>query len=211
MFSLFGKKKAKEPVEELPIVDKALLILTDNPKAGMVDYFKSFDIKIKGLYKSLDDLRTELILYSSDIPTRLVIVDSGVDKFNSTGNGDNNLYDILELASNKEFDITVLTSNKGLVKSIKNILKKLGKSTNDKADYCEYDSINSIIEKLSSYREHYIENGAVDIVLEEPLKFKGQEVDVKYQTGIKYNDFETLAGISDDTLGNGLIAFKVKI
>jgi len=211
MFSLFGKKKTKEPVEELPIVDKALLILTDNPKAGMVDYFKSFDIKIKGLYKSLDDLRTELILYSSDIPTRLVIVDSGVDKFNSTGNGDNNLYDILELASNKEFDITVLTSNKGLVKSVKSILKKLGKAVNDKADYSEYDSINSIIEKLSSYREHYIENGATDIVLEEPLKFKGQEVDIKYQTGIKYNDFETLAGISDDTLGNGLTAFKVKI
>ena len=211
MFSLFGKKKTTEPVEELPIVDKALLILTDNPKAGMVDYFKSFDIKIKGLYKSLDDLRTELILYSSDIPTRLVIVDSGVDKFNSTGNGDNNLYDILELASNKEFDITVLTSNKGLLKSVKSILKKLGKAVNDKADYSEYDSINSIIEKLSSYREHYIENGAKDIVLEEPLKFKGQEVDVKYQTGIKYNDFETLAGISDDTLGNGLTAFKVKI
>ena len=211
MFSLFGKKKTKEPVEELPIVDKALLILTDNPKAGIVDYFKSFDIKIKGLYKSLDDLRTELILYSSDIPTRLVIVDSGVDKFNSTGNGDNHLYDILELASNKEFDITVLTSNKGLVKSVKSILKKLGKAVNDKSDYSEYDSINSIIEKLSSYREHYIENGATDIVLEEPLKFKGQEVDVKYQTGIKYNDFETLSGISDDTLGNGLTAFKVKI
>lgn len=211
LFSLFGKKKAVEPVEEIPIVDKALLILTDNPKSGMIEYFKALGIEVKGLYKNLNDLRTDLVLYSSDVPSRLLIMDSGVDKFTSDGSGDGILYDILELASNYEFEITVLTSNKGLIKSIKNILKKLGKSAIERADYCEYESISSIAEKLNSYREKFIVGGAVDIVLENPLKFKGELVEVEPQMGVRYNDLRYLEGLGDESLGNSLVAFDVKI
>lgn len=211
LFSLFGKKKAVEPVEEIPIVDKALLILTDNPKSGMIEYFKALGIEVKGLYKNLNDLRTDLVLYSSDVPSRLLIMDSGVDKFTSDGSGDGVLYDILELASNYEFEITVLTSNKGLIKSIKNILKKLGKSAIERADYCEYESISSIAEKLNSYREKFIVGGAVDIVLENPLKFKGELVEVEPQMGVRYNDLRYLEGLGDESLGNSLVAFDVKI
>lgn len=211
LFGLFGKKKAVEPVEELPIVDKALVILTDNPKSGMIEYFRTFGIEVKGLYKNLNDLRTDLVLYSSDVPSRLLIMDSGVDKFTSDGSGDGILYDILELASNYEFEITVLTSNKGLIKSIKTILKKLGKSATERADYCEYESISSIAEKLKSYRENFIVGGAVDIVLENPLKFKGELVEVEPQSGVRYNDIRYLEGLGDESLGNSLVAFDVKI
>lgn len=211
LFGLFGKKKAVEPVEEIPIVDKALLILTDNPKSGMIEYFKALGIEVKGLYKNLNDLRTDLVLYSSDVPSRLLIMDSGVDKFTSDGSGDGILYDILELASNYEFEITVLTSNKGLIKSIKNILKKLGKSAIERADYCEYESISSIAEKLNSYREKFIVGGAVDIVLENPLKFKGELVEVEPQVGVRYNDLRYLEGLGDESLGNSLVAFDAKI
>ena len=211
LFGLFGKKKAVELVEEIPIVDKALLILTDNPKSGMIEYFKALGIEVKGLYKNLNDLRTDLVLYSSDVPSRLLIMDSGVDKFTSDGSGDGILYDILELASNYEFEITVLTSNKGLIKSIKNILKKLGKSAIERADYCEYESISSIAEKLNSYREKFIVGGAVDIVLENPLKFKGELVEVEPQMGVRYNDLRYLEGLGDESLGNSLVAFDVKI
>ena len=211
IFSLFGKKKAVEPVEEIPPVEKALLILTDNPKSGMIEYFKALGIEVKGLYKNLNDLRTDLVLYSSDVPSRLLIMDSGVDKFTSDGSGDGILYDILELASNYEFEITVLTSNKGLIKSIKNILRKLGKSAIERADYCEYESISSIAEKLNSYREKFIVGGAVDIVLENPLKFKGELVEVEPQMGVRYNDLRYLEGLGDESLGTGLVAFDVKI
>ena len=211
IFSLFGKKKVQEPVEEIPIVDKALIILTDNPKSGMVEYFKELGIEIKGLYKNLNDLRTDLILYSSDIPTRLLIMDSGVDRFTSDGNGDNLLYDILELSSNNEFDITVLTSNKGLIKSIKSTLKKLSKTASDKADYSEYESISLLAEKLNSYHERFVVGGAEDIVLENPLSYKGEPIDVAYQEGIRYNDLDDLSGINDDTSGDGIIGFEVKI
>ena len=211
LFGLFGKKKSVEPVEELPIVDKALVILTDNPKSGMIEYFRTFGIEVKGLYKNLNDLRTDLVLYSSDVPSRLLIMDSGVDKFTSDGSGDGILYDILELASNYEFEITVLTSNKGLIKSIKTILKKLGKSATERADYCEYESISSIAEKLKSYRENFIVGGAVDIVLENPLKFKGELVEVEPQSGVRYNDIRYLEGLGDESLGNSLVAFDVKI
>lgn len=211
LFGLFGKKKAVELVEEIPIVDKALLILTDNPKSGMIEYFKALGIEVKGLYKNLNDLRTDLVLYSSDVPSRLLIMDSGVDKFTSDGSGDGILYDILELASNYEFEITVLTSNKGLIKSIKNILKKLGKSAIERADYCEYESISSIAEKLNSYREKFIVGGAVDIVLENPLKFKGELVEVEPQMGVRYNDLRYLEGLGDESSGTGLVAFDVKI
>ena len=211
IFSLFGKKKAVEPVEEIPPVEKALLILTDNPKSGMIEYFKALGIEVKGLYKNLNDLRTDLILYSSDIPTRLLIMDSGVDKFTSDGNGDNLLYDILELSSTNDFDITVLTSNKGLVKSIKGMLKKLSKAVSDKTDYSEYESISLLAEKLNSYNEKFVVSGAVDIVLSNPLSYKGEPVEVEFQNNIMYSDLDDLYGINDEASGTGVTGFDVKI
>lgn len=212
IFNLF-KKKSNVVVEEKPIEDKALVILIDNPKAGMVTYFNSLGIKIRALYKDLNELKMDLMF--SEIPTRVIIADSGIGKF-KIDKDISSLSDLIEIIKNNKDSLSVITANKNLSKVISKIVKRIEK--NDKAEddsldieYIRYDNISSILSVLEKYRERYIHEGATDIIYEEPLKFKGILSDFDMCSDLSFNDFEVIKGLADETLGNSIQAYNVKI
>lgn len=212
LFDIFKKKSNKE-VEEKPIEDKALVILIDNPKAGMVAYFNSIGIKIRALYSSIDELKIDLLFDNTS--TRVVIADSGVGKFKEDKES-NSLHDLLEIIKNNNSSLSVISYSDTISKNIRNIVKRMEKNSkqdNDKidVDYSTYSNIRDIIDTLSKYRENYVVDGAEDIIYIEPLKFKGIESEFDNSSDVSFNDFDVIRGLADNSNGDSIKAYNVRI
>lgn len=218
---LFFNKQAKDKEkqkEEVVIEDKTLILLLDNPKAGIVSYLSNLGIEVKSLHTDLETLNMSLLSYTTEDKCRVVIVDSGTGKFTSK-EAEYSLYGLIDLLNPSIFSLTVFSTNKSFFKFVKNTVASIN-SSSEKAlnvDYVEYETIKTIVDTLKAYPERYVEKGAEDTVIAEPLKYKGKFVGHYDRLPVSFSDFSTVNGITlqdtSDTgnIQNSIRAFKVVI
>ena len=83
---IFFNKKAqeKEKQNETSVIeDKILVLLLDNPKAGIISYLSQLGIEVKSLHTDVETLNMSLLSYTTEDKCRVVVVDSGTGKFTS--------------------------------------------------------------------------------------------------------------------------------
>lgn len=218
---IFFNKKAQEKEiqnETSVIEDKTLILLLDNPKAGIISYLSQLGIDIKSLHTDVETLNMSLLSYTTEDKCRVVVVDSGTGKFTSK-EAEYNLYGLIDLLNPSIFNLTVLSTNKSFFKFVKNTVNNINTSSETalNVDYVPYETIKTLVDTLKSYPERYIEKGAEDTVIAEPLKYKGKFIGYYDRLPLSFSDFSTLKDITlqdtSDTrdIQNSIRAFKVVI
>ena len=218
---IFFNKKAqeKEKQNETSVIeDKTLIILLDNPKAGIISYLSQLGIEVKSLHTDVETLNMSLLSYTTEGKCRVVVVDSGTGKFTSK-EAEYNLYGLIDLLNPSIFSLTVLSTNKSFFKFVKNTVNNINTSSETalNVDYVPYETIKTLVDTLKSYPERYMEKGAEDTVIAEPLKYKGKFIGYYDRLPLSFSDFSTLKDITlqdtSDTrdIQNSIRAFKVVI
>lgn len=217
---IFFNKKAqeKEKQNEIVIEDKTLILLLDNPKAGIISYLSQLGIEVKSLHTDVETLNMSLLSYTTEDKCRVVVVDSGTGKFTSK-EAEYNLYGLIDLLNPSIFSLTVLSTNKSFFKLVKNTVNNINTSSETalNVDYVQYETIKTLVDTLKSYPERYMEKGAEDTVIAEPLKYKGKFIGYYDRLPLSFSDFSTLKDITlqdtSDTrdIQNSIRAFKVVI
>lgn len=218
---IFFNKKAqeKEKQNETSVIeDKTLILLLDNPKAGIISYLSQLGIEVKSLHTDVETLNMSLLSYTTEDKCRVVVVDSGTGKFTSK-EAEYNLYGLIDLLNPSIFSLTVLSTNKSFFKFVKNTVNNINTSSETalNVDYVPYETIKTLVDTLKSYPERYIEKGADDTVIAEPLKYKGKFIGYYDRLPLSFSDFSTLKDITlqdtSDTrdIQNSIRAFKVVI
>lgn len=218
---IFFNKKAqeKEKQNETSVIeDKTLILLLDNPKAGIISYLSQLDIEVKSLHTDVETLNMSLLSYTTEDKCRVVVVDSGTGKFTSK-EAEYNLYGLIDLLNPSIFSLTVLSTNKSFFKFVKNTVNNINTSSETalNVDYVQYETIKTLVDTLKSYPERYMEKGAEDTVIAEPLKYKGKFIGYYDRLPLSFSDFSTLKDITlqdtSDTrdIQNSIRAFKVVI
>ena len=218
---IFFNKKAqeKEKQNETSVIeDKTLILLLDNPKAGIISYLSQLGIEVKSLHTDVETLNMSLLSYTTEDKCRVVVVDSGTGKFTSK-EAEYNLYGLVDLLNPSIFSLTVLSTNKSFFKFVKNTVNNINTSSETalNVDYVQYEAIKTLVDTLKSYPERYMEKGAEDTVIAEPLKYKGKFIGYYDRLPLSFSDFSTLKDITlqdtSDTrdIQNSIRAFKVVI
>lgn len=218
---IFFNKKAqeKEKQSETSVIeDKTLILLLDNPKAGIISYLSQLGIEVKSLHTDVETLNMSLLSYTTEDKCRVVVVDSGTGKFTSK-EAEYNLYGLIDLLNPSIFSLTVLSTNKSFFKFVKNTVNNINTSSETalNVDYVPYETIKTLVDTLKSYPERYMEKGAEDTVIAEPLKYKGKFIGYYDRLPLSFSDFSTLKDITlqdtSDTrdIQNSIRAFKVVI
>lgn len=218
---IFFNKKAqeKEKQNETSVIeDKTLILLLDNPKAGIISYLSQLGIEVKFLHTDVETLNMSLLSYTTEDKCRVVVVDSGTGKFTSK-EAEYNLYGLIDLLNPSIFSLTVLSTNKSFFKFVKNTVNNINTSSETalNVDYVPYETIKTLVDTLKSYPERYMEKGAEDTVIAEPLKYKGKFIGYYDRLPLSFSDFSTLKDITlqdtSDTrdIQNSIRAFKVVI
>ena len=218
---IFFNKKAqeKEKQNETSVIeDKTLILLLDNPKAGIISYLSQLGIEVKFLHTDVETLNMSLLSYTTEDKCRVVVVDSGTGKFSSK-EAEYNLYGLIDLLNPSIFSLTVLSTNKSFFKFVKNTVNNINTSSETalNVDYVPYETIKTLVDTLKSYPERYMEKGAEDTVIAEPLKYKGKFIGYYDRLPLSFSDFSTLKDITlqdtSDTrdIQNSIRAFKVVI
>ena len=218
---IFFNKKAqeKEKQNETSVIeDKTLILLLDNPKAGIISYLSQLGIEVKSLHTDVETLNMSLLSYTTEDKCRVVVVDSGTGKFTSK-EAEYNLYCLIDLLNPSIFSLTVLSTNKSFFKFVKNTVNNINTSSETalNVDYVQYETIKTLVDTLKSYPERYMEKGAEDTVIAEPLKYKGKFIGYYDRLPLSFSDFSTLKDITlqdtSDTrdIQNSIRAFKVVI
>jgi hypothetical protein len=218
---IFFNKKAqeKEKQNETSVIeDKTLILLLDNPKAGIISYLSQLGIEVKSLHTDVETLNMSLLSYTTEDKCRVVVVDSGTGKFTSK-EAEYNLYGLIDLLNPSIFSLTVLSTNKSFFKFVKNTVNNINTSSETalNVDYVPYETIKTLVDTLKSYPERYMEKGAEDTVIAEPLKYKGKFIGYYDRLPLSFSDFSTLKDITlqdtSDTrdIQNSIRAFKVVI
>ena len=218
---IFFNKKAQEKEkqnENSVIEDKTLILLLDNPKAGIISYLSQLGIEVKSLHTDVETLNMSLLSYTTEDKCRVVVVDSGTGKFTSK-EAEYNLYGLVDLLNPSIFSLTVLSTNKSFFKFVKNTVNSINTSSETvlNVDYVPYETIKTLVDTLKSYPERYMEKGAEDTVIAEPLKYKGKFIGYYDRLPLSFSDFSTLKDITlqdtSDTrdIQNSIRAFKVVI
>jgi len=218
---IFFNKKAqeKEKQNETSVIeDKTLILLLDNPKAGIISYLSQLGIEVKSLHTDVETLNMSLLSYTTEDKCRVVVVDSGTGKFTSK-EAEYNLYGLIDLLNPSIFSLTVLFTNKSFFKFVKNTVNNINTSSETalNVDYVPYETIKTLVDTLKSYPERYMEKGAEDTVIAEPLKYKGKFIGYYDRLPLSFSDFSTLKDITlqdtSDTrdIQNSIRAFKVVI
>lgn len=218
---IFFNKKAqeKEKQNETSVIeDKTLILLLDNPKAGIISYLSQLGIEVKSLHTDVETLNMSLLSYTTEDKCRVVVVDSGTGKFTSK-EAEYNLYGLIDLLNPSIFSLTVLSTNKSFFKFVKNTVNNINTSSETalNVDYVPYETIKTLVDTLKSYSERYMEKGAEDTVIAEPLKYKGKFIGYYDRLPLSFSDFSTLKDITlqdtSDTrdIQNSIRAFKVVI
>ena len=218
---IFFNKKAqeKEKQNETSVIeDKTLILLLDNPKAGIISYLSQIGIDVKSLHTDVETLNMSLLSYTTEDKCRVVVLDSGTGKFTSK-EAEYNLYGLIDLLNPSIFSLTVLSTNKSFFKFVKNTVNNISTSSETalNVDYVQYETIKTLVDTLKSYPERYMEKGAEDTVIAEPLKCKGKFIGYYDRLPLSFSDFSTLKDITlqdtSDTrdIQNSIRAFKVVI
>ena len=218
---IFFNKKAqeKEKQNETSVIeDKTLILLLDNPKAGIISYLSQLGIEVKSLHTDVETLNMSLLSYTTEDKCRVVVVDSGTGKFTSK-EAEYNLYGLIDLLNPSIFSLTVFSTNKSFFKFVKNTVNNINTSSETalNVDYVPYETIKTLVDTLKSYPERYMEKGAEDTVIAEPLKYKGKFIGYYDRLPLSFSDFSTLKDITlqdtSDTrdIQNSIRAFKVVI
>lgn len=218
---IFFNKKAqeKEKKNETSVIeDKTLILLLDNPKAGIISYLSQLGIEVKSLHTDVETLNMSLLSYTTEDKCRVVVVDSGTGKFTSK-EAEYNLYGLIDLLNPSIFSLTVFFTNKSFFKFVKNTVNSINTSSETalNVDYVQYETIKTLVDTLKSYPERYMEKGAEDTVIAEPLKYKGKFIGYYDRLPLSFSDFSTLKDITlqdtSDTrdIQNSIRAFKVVI
>lgn len=218
---IFFNKKAqeKEKQNETSVIeDKTLILLLDNPKAGIISYLSQLGIEVKSLHTDVETLNMSLLSYTTEDKCRVVVVDSGTGKFTSK-EAEYNLYGLIDLLNPSIFSLTVFSTNKSFFKFVKNTVNSINTSSETalNVDYVQYETIKTLVDTLKSYPERYMEKGAEDTVIAEPLKYKGKFIGYYDRLPLSFSDFSTLKDITlqdtSDTrdIQNSIRAFKVVI
>lgn len=218
---IFFNRKAqeKEKQNETSVIeDKTLILLLDNPKAGIISYLSQLGIEVKSLHTDVETLNMSLLSYTTEDKCRVVVVDSGTGKFTSK-EAEYNLYGLIDLLNPSIFSLTVLSTNKSFFKFVKNTVNNINTSSETalNVDYVPYETIKTLVDTLKSYPERYMEKGAEDTVIAEPLKYKGKFIGYYDRLPLSFSDFSTLKDITlqdtSDTrdIQNSIRAFKVVI
>lgn len=218
---IFFNKKAqeKEKQNETSVIeDKTLILLLDNPKAGIISYLSQLGIEVKSLHTDVETLNMSLLSYTTEDKCRVVVVDSGTGKFTSK-EAEYNLYGLVDLLNPSIFSLTVFSTSKSFFKFVKNTVNNINTSSETalNVDYVPYETIKTLVDTLKSYPERYMEKGAEDTVIAEPLKYKGKFIGYYDRLPLSFSDFSTLKDITlqdtSDTrdIQNSIRAFKVVI
>ena len=218
---IFFNKKAqeKEKQNETSVIeDKTLILLLDNPKAGIISYLSQLGIEVKSLHTDVETLNMSLLSYTTEDKCRVVVVDSGTGKFTSK-EAEYNLYGLIDLLNPSIFSLTVFSTSKSFFKFVKNTVNNINTSSETalNVDYVQYETIKTLVDTLKSYPERYMEKGAEDTVIAEPLKYKGKFIGYYDRLPLSFSDFSTLKDITlqdtSDTrdIQNSIRAFKVVI
>lgn len=218
---IFFNKKAQEEEkqnETFVIEDKTLILLLDNPKAGIISYLSQLGIEVKSLHTDVETLNMSLLSYTTEDKCRVVVVDSGTGKFTSK-EAEYNLYGLIDLLNPSIFSLTVFSTSKSFFKFVKNTVNNINISSETalNVDYVPYETIKTLVDTLKSYPERYMEKGAEDTVIAEPLKYKGKFIGYYDRLPLSFSDFSTLKDITlqdtSDTrdIQNSIRAFKVVI
>lgn len=218
---IFFNKKAqeKEKQNETSVIeDKTLILLLDNPKAGIISYLSQLGIEVKSLHTDVETLNMSLLSYTTEDKCRVVVVDSGTGKFTSK-EAEYNLYGLIDLLNPSIFSLTVFSTSKSFFKFVKNTVNNINTSSETalNVDYVPYETIKTLVDTLKSYPERYMEKGAEDTVIAEPLKYKGKFIGYYDRLPLSFSDFSTLKDITlqdtSDTrdIQNSIRAFKVVI
>lgn len=218
---IFFNKKAqeKEKQNETSVIEnKTLILLLDNPKAGIISYLSQLGIEVKSLHTDVETLNMSLLSYTTEDKCRVVVVDSGTGKFTSK-EAEYNLYGLIDLLNPSIFSLTVLSTNKSFFKFVKNTVNNINTSSETalNVDCVTYETIKTLVDTLKSYPERYMEKGAEDTVIAEPLKYKGKFIGYYDRFPLSFSDFSTLKDITlqdtSDTrdIQNSIRAFKVVI
>ena len=218
---IFFNRKAqeKEKQNETSVIeDKTLILLLDNPKAGIISYLSQLGIEVKSLHTDVETLNMSLLSYTTEDKCRVVVVDSGTGKFTSK-EAEYNLYGLIDLLNPSIFSLTVLSTNKSFFKFVKNTVNNINTSSETalNVDYVPYETIKTLVDTLKSYPERYMEKGAEDTIIAEPLKYKGKFIGYYDRLPLSFSDFSTLKDITlqetSDTrdIQNSIRAFKVVI
>lgn len=175
-------------------IDRELIIVTDRPTLGIINYFRDCGVNVNTVFSSLEKAREKLMLQVE--PCRVVILDTGLGKFSSMTERQV-LSDILSFCD-ESFRISVFycdlalksdTMRSSYIKD-KNKIKKI-------IDWHKFVNTVNVVDKLLNSNETYIDgknrqkDDEATITLEDLMKFKPEptefvdaEPDEKFSIGI---------------------------
>jgi len=215
--TLFKKKQEEVQEEVAEPIDSSLILIMEEPKVGIVKYFKDMGCEISNIYYNTEIEEAQYALMDiSEYHRRIVIVESGAGIFTKDSNI-GALVDIISLVNNISIDATVFYTNSTVINKVKKDIKTSAKKLDidvPEVDFVEYESMVGVFNKLQSYNEKYIVGGAKDTVLEDPLNIQLDKViEVKAIRNAEYNDKEIIERMrNQESEKESLIpAFKVRI
>lgn len=200
---LFSKKK-NVTVEEPP-KECSLIILCEEIKTGVVDYFADNGIYIKSMFTSISDTTFEVMKAEGNC--RIVIIESGTGKF-ITQDARHELCDLLGVGSSSA-KASVFYSNSVL----KNTLRSEAKNIKFiDVDYTPYTSILTVLNKLSEYNEVYHDKGNIDSddVQNVDFDYIGKNVDVAENNFREDFQDEGLLGVQEENDESSVQRFMSK-
>lgn len=199
---LFSKKKDVVVVE--PPKECSLIILCEEIKNGVVDYFADNGIQIKCMFTSISDTTFEVMKSEGDC--RIVIIESGTGKF-ITQDSRHEICDLLGVGSSNA-KASVFYSNSALKNTIKSESKNIKLI---EVDFTPYTSILTVLNKLSEYNEIYnVSGGIVDNTQELDYEYTGKSVNVAENNFREDFQDECLLGVQEENENSTVQRFVSK-
>lgn len=162
------KKKEVNPEELEPPKETELILLIEEIKMGIVDYFKTNGIEIKAITSDIEEAKIALIMSNQSV--RIVVVETGLGEFNNREAKDS-IADLLGVCEEDMKNFTIMYTTTSFKSEICKSIE------NKRPDTCKYESTVSILDKLQQYNEVYVVPGAKDMSVEDCLNSSGRKLE----------------------------------
>ena len=191
-------------------IDRELVIVTDRPTLGLINYFRDNNVNVNTLFSSLEKAREKLMLQVE--PCRVVILDTGLGKFSSMTERQV-LSDILSFCD-ESFRISVFycdlalksdTMRSSYIKD-KSKLKKI-------IDWHKFVNTADVVRRLLKSNETYIdgknrkEDDEVNIDISDLDQFKPEETEY---TDVENNSKFNIGTINIDEISTKTSSLELK-
>ena len=151
---LFSRKQSNSADLDIPVTNKessedmVLYIISDKKQPGLINYFRECGLKVSNVFSDITTAKNSIIMQS--MPTRIVIIDSGMGKF-TTATMRSELIDMLGI-SDEQNRTTVFYTDSALKVDTMSSLGKAGKVI----DWIVYSSTHVVAATILNYNESYV-------------------------------------------------------